>query len=134
LLLDYYLASRDVKTLDELKLLLVSDRIKATLPEGPLNHLMKVEASLPRKYASPDEAADILDTYYANFDSQDKPRASALRVVAGRSLMRQSYKPASQPHVAKFVSPVELGAANTPSKQPGRGARADNVSAGKACF
>jgi hypothetical protein len=42
LLLDYYLAIREVKTLDELKLLLVSDRIKATLPEGPLNHLLKV--------------------------------------------------------------------------------------------
>jgi hypothetical protein len=115
LLLDYYLASRDVKTLDELKLLLVSDRIKATLHEGSLNHLLKVEASLPRIYASPDGAADILDTYYANFDSREKPRASALGVVADRSLMRQSNKPASQPHVAKFVSPVELGAASTPS-------------------
>jgi hypothetical protein len=87
-LLDYYLASRVVKTLDELKLFLVSDRIKATLPEGPLNHLLKVEASLPRKYASHDEAADILDTYYANFDSRDKPKASALGVAVGHSLMR----------------------------------------------
>jgi hypothetical protein len=33
-----------------------------TLPEGSLNHLLKVETSLPRKYASPDKAADVLDT------------------------------------------------------------------------
>jgi hypothetical protein len=44
LLLDYYLSSRKVKTFDELKQLLISDRVKATLPEGPLNHLLKVEA------------------------------------------------------------------------------------------
>ena len=78
MLLDYYLASRKVTNLNEFKELVVSDRVKSALPEGPLNHLLKVEASLTRKYATPDEMADILDTYYANYDFKDRPRASAL--------------------------------------------------------
>jgi hypothetical protein len=53
----------------------------------------------------------MLDTHYASFNLRDKPRASALGVVAGCSVIRQSYKPAFQPHVAKSVSPVEIGAA-----------------------
>jgi hypothetical protein len=35
---------------------------------------MKVEIGLPRKYASPDKAADMLDTYYANYDLRDQPQ------------------------------------------------------------
>ena len=134
LLLDYYLSSRKVSTFDGLKQLLISDRVKATLPEGPLNHLIKFEASLDRKYALPDEAAEVLDTYCANYDSRDRPRASALGTMAGRSAMKPGGKPAFQSAPKTTMSSAH-GATDLQTKQPGQGAKAVSVPvAGKACY
>jgi hypothetical protein len=123
LLLDYYLSSRKVKTFDELKQLLISDRVKATLPEGPLNHLLKVEASLPRKYALPDEAAEALDTYYANYDSRDRPRVSAIGMMAGRATVKPGNKPVFPSASKTTMSPAREAATGSQLKQPGLGAK-----------
>jgi hypothetical protein len=117
LLLHYYLLSRKVKTFDELEQLVISDRVKETLPEGPLNHLITIEASLPRKYALPDEAADVLDTYCANYDLRDRPRASALGTVAGRSAMKPGSKPVFQSAPKLTMSP-DQGATGMQFKHP----------------
>jgi hypothetical protein len=113
--------------LDERKQLLISIRAKATLPERPLNHVLKLETSLPRKHALPDQAADILGTYYANYDSRDRPRVSPLGLVVGRSAMKQSGNPTASSQGAKSAHSPSQGATGHSVKQPGQGAPLRNV-------
>jgi hypothetical protein len=72
--------SRKITSLDELKQLVVSNRVEVSLSEGPSSHLLRVEATLSKKYA----ATEILDTYYANCDAPGHPRASAFGMVLRR--------------------------------------------------
>jgi hypothetical protein len=78
MLLDYYLSSRNITSVVELKQLLISDRVKTVLPDCMVNHVLRNELSLPRTYATPDELADMLDKYCANFDHTGRPRVSAI--------------------------------------------------------
>ena len=48
LLLNYYLTSRKVTTFDELRDLLICDRVKSVLSEGSLSHVLSVETTLPK--------------------------------------------------------------------------------------
>jgi hypothetical protein len=128
LLLDYYLSSRKVKTFGELKQLLICDRLKATLPEEPLNHLLKVEVSLPHKYALPDEAAEALDTYCANYDSRDRPRAPGIGMMTGRAAVKPGGKPVFLSASKTTMSPAREAATGSQFKQPGLGAKANSVS------
>ena len=57
---------------------MICDRIKSTLPEGALNHVVRTEANLPEQWCRKDSLCDTLDTYYAVYDKFDKPKASAL--------------------------------------------------------
>ena len=77
-LLKYYVESRHVDDFDSLLQLLICDRIKFTLPEGALNHVVRTEANLPEQWCRKDSLCDTLDTYYAVYDKFDKPKASAL--------------------------------------------------------
>jgi len=77
-LLKYYVESRHVDDFDSLLQLLICDRIKSTLPEGALNHVVRTEANLPEQWCRKDSLCDTLDTYYAVYDKFDKPKASAL--------------------------------------------------------
>jgi hypothetical protein len=65
-LLQYYLDSRKVKTFKDLFSLIVSDRIKSTLAEGCLNHVLSVESNTDGGWLSYDKLSDVIDTYYAN--------------------------------------------------------------------
>jgi hypothetical protein len=78
ILLSYYLDSRKVKDFESLVQLIVCDRIKSVLPEGALSHLLRYEATLSDQWATRDQLADVLDTYQANYDRFDKPKAMAL--------------------------------------------------------
>jgi hypothetical protein len=78
MLLRYYLKSRNVTDFETLFQLLVCDKVKASLSENVLSHVLRNEVILPDQWADVNELADILDTYCANYDRCDKPKASAL--------------------------------------------------------
>ena len=63
-LLSYYLSSRGVnEDFDRLCDLLVSDRLKSTLPYGPLNYVLSIEGD---DWFAPDRVAYIADTFVNN--------------------------------------------------------------------
>ena len=84
-LLAYYLDSRKVDTFEGLCELIVVDRVKTTLSEGALGHLLRFEATLETQWADGTQLADVLDTYAANYDKHDKPKASGLGVSVVRN-------------------------------------------------
>ena len=90
-LLSHYLDSRQVNDFEGLLQLLVCDRVKSVLSENLLSHVLRCEATVKNQWADCNMLADILDTYCANYDRFDKPKASALG--AG---LRQFAKPKSQ--------------------------------------
>jgi len=90
-ILDAYLNSRHVdRDYDSLTQLLVCDRIKSTLPEGCLKHILAIESSTESGWLKVHELAEAVDLYFANsWQHGDRPRAGALgipsstRVVGG---------------------------------------------------
>ena len=133
MLLDYYLSSRKITTLDELKQLLVSDRVKVSLTEGPLSHLLRVEATLAKKYATPDEAAEILDTYCSNYDARDHPRASALGMATRRMV---NHKPDHMTVGLSSTAPSVHPSKGNFSIKPSTSVKLESVKtvSGKSCF
>jgi len=93
ILLDQYLISRKVKDLQDIKDLLISDRIKCSLSEQPLSHLLRAE-STKEDFARPDFICDLLDNYLATHDKDDKPIASALSMLAPITKRANQVKPA----------------------------------------
>src|SRR5664279_5227255 len=83
-LLQYYMRSRGVIDFETVCQLLVADRIKTSLNESVLKHVLSTESTDDSKWLRPDALSDVLDTYYANFQVNDKPRASAIGVNAPR--------------------------------------------------
>jgi len=73
-------SSRYVKDLNTLCSLLISDRVKTTLSESSLSHVLRVETTWENTWAKPDDLAEILDVYFANCDSNERPRAGAVGV------------------------------------------------------
>jgi len=72
-LLTYYVRSREVnEEYDALFSLLVADRIKATLPETCLNHILTVEGN---SWLKCDELANTIDIYFAN---DGRPKSGSL--------------------------------------------------------
>jgi hypothetical protein len=87
---EYYLDSRRVgKNFDRLKSLLVCDRIKATLSEGCLRHVISVESASTDGFLTHDRLCDVIDVYRANHIA-DRPIANTM----GQSLAMPS--PANQ--------------------------------------
>ena len=85
--------------------LLVSDRIKSTLPVACLNYVLSVEATKDEGWLSPHDLAETIDKYFANRGPQgDRPKAGAIGM--------------STP-VAKLYGPVPSG----PSMSSGRFSR-----------
>ena len=75
ILLDQYLLSRKVKDLKDVKDLLISDRIKCSLSEQPLSHLLRAE-SMKDEFARPEFICDLLDNYLATHSQDGRPIAS----------------------------------------------------------
>jgi hypothetical protein len=86
LMIDYYLFSRKVTKFEELRDLLIFDRVKSVLSEGSLSHVLRAENTFSKAWAPPNDLAQMLDVYYANYDKHEKPKASA---IGGSS--RQSF-------------------------------------------
>jgi hypothetical protein len=80
-LLKYYLKSRKVSTFDKLSSLIVSDRIKSTLADDCLNHVLSVEATVDDGWLACDRLCDVIDTFYAN-RTKGRPNASAIGSVS----------------------------------------------------
>ncbi|HSN23885.1 MAG TPA: hypothetical protein VLS45_06910, partial [Methylomicrobium sp.] len=71
-LLTYYCNGRDVKCdFDTLFSLLVADRIKSTLPEACLNHILAAEGE---NWMKCDDLANAVDIYFANHSYDGRPK------------------------------------------------------------
>jgi len=71
-LLHYYLNSRKVDTFEQFVSLMITDRMKTTLSEDCLRHILSVEAGSENGWLEYDKLAVIVDTYYSNH-LRDKP-------------------------------------------------------------
>jgi hypothetical protein len=73
-LLTYYCQSRSVgNSFDKLFSLCVADKIKSTLSEACLDHILTVEGN---KWLQCDDLADTIDTYLANHTYEGRPKTS----------------------------------------------------------
>ena len=118
ILLDQYLSSRKVKDQKDVKDLLISDRIKCSLSEQPLSHLLRAESTRD-EFARPDFIRDLLDNYLATHGKDDKPVASALGMGVPRSARANQPRPAQRPQRVDYKSPnnaTELSKGVTPAK------------------
>ena len=64
--------------------LLIADRIKTSLSESALKHVLTIESASNDDWLHPDVLCNVLDVYYANYDLDDRPRASAIGVTNNR--------------------------------------------------
>jgi len=71
-LLHYYLNSRKVDTFEKFASLMITDRMKTTLSEDCLRHILCVEAGSENGWLEYDKLAVIVDKYYSNH-VRDKP-------------------------------------------------------------
>jgi hypothetical protein len=131
MLLDYYLNSRNVTSIVELKELLVCDRVKTVLSESMVNRVLRSEISLPRTYASPNELADILDKYCANFDQNGRPRVSAIGLGVKRHTPNQGIAVAQHQSLPFYPSTSK---SQTKNSQPALATATPVVAPGRRCF
>ena len=101
-LLQFYTRSRKVDDFESLCRLLIADRVKVSLTESALKHVITVESTSTDKWLRPDVLSDILDTYYANYQFNDKPRVSAIGSV-GLSQSHTPYVKTKQGQVSETV-------------------------------
>jgi transposase InsO family protein len=87
-LLEYYLRSRKIKDTNDpsyarLISLLVSDRIKSTLPDHVMKHILAIEANNADGWLSHTELSEAIDLYMANHWFDGKPRGGAFGSSSG---------------------------------------------------
>jgi len=75
-LLTYYLSSRDVKDFDSFRNLVISDRLKASLPQGPLNYVLSLEG---QGWFDPDKVASLADIFVNNRGPSGSQKAPEVR-------------------------------------------------------
>ena len=76
-LLEYYCRSRSVENkFERLFSLLVSDRIKAVLPQSCLNFILSAEVADPSLAYRGDKIANMADTYHATHTFDGKPKVA----------------------------------------------------------
>jgi hypothetical protein len=90
-LLEYYLKSRNIETstdpsYERLISLLLCDRIKTSLPDHVLKHILAIEATQKDGWLQHDALADAIDLYMANHWHDGRPKTSAVST-------QSSYKP-----------------------------------------
>ena len=83
-ILDAYLDSRHInQSYEKLTSLLVCDKIKNTLPDGCLKHILAIESSKPDGWLQVHDLAEAVDLYFANrWQHNDRPRVGALGIPA----------------------------------------------------
>ena len=85
-LLTMYVEARKVDSFDGLISLIICDRVKATLSDSCLRHVLSVEAGTSRGWLDVDALSDCIDLYRANHTDADRPRAHAIGTASGTSL------------------------------------------------
>ena len=117
-LLTYYLSSRDVNDLDTLCKLLVSDKLKTTLPPGILNYVLSLEGD---EWFEASRVAGLADTYAANHDSRSgQSQPSGQKSFNGNSARHAPYHPRDT-NVSLSPRTYGRGRGNYGPSQPGRG-------------
>ena len=93
--------------------------MKASLAENVLSHVLRSEVTLDTQWADVNKLADILDTYHANYDRFDKPKASALGAVANTSRGGQ-YNTANKNFYPRDKSVSSVSVANAAKPDAGK--------------
>src|SRR5208282_1864260 len=83
-LLHYYLKSRKVEDLEGVTNLLIADRIKTSLSESALKHMLTIESASNEDWLIPNDLCNVLDIYYLNYNLDDRQRASSIGVTNTR--------------------------------------------------
>lgn len=96
-LLIYYVENREVDSFDMLIDLLVCDRVKATLPEGALRHVLGLETKSKGNWLRLPHLVESLDLYYdTHLGGGDKPRYVSTAVSGVNSFAKFGSKNAHQ--------------------------------------
>jgi hypothetical protein len=115
LFLGHYLESRKVDSLESLIELLLCDRVKASLSEAALNHVLRCEASLPDSWTRCEQLSDILDVYYASYDQHDRLNVSTICGNVANSRSNQSATQRTQFSQRNFASQQPFSRSFAPS-------------------
>src|SRR5208282_4067661 len=83
-LLQYYIKSRKVEDLEGVTNLLIADRIKTSLSESAVKHVLTIESASYEDWLNPNDLCNVLDIYYSNYNLDDRPRASSIGVTNTR--------------------------------------------------
>ena len=113
-LIDGYVEACKVTTLDELRNLLVADRLKVALKPDILKYVLSVEAKSDRGWIDPYELADLVDDYVANYHDSVSPRSGAL--TGKNSKFKAPFM--SKPQANSQVSPVVQDSGQNSSPAP----------------
>ena len=92
-LLNYYLESRHVDDFDGLFELLICDRIKSSLSEACLRHVLSVENATERGWLDVDDLSDAIDKYSVCHNNNNRPQAFAI----GQNAIRAGTMPYKPP-------------------------------------
>jgi len=112
--------------------LFVCDRIKSTLHEGYLRHILAIESSKETGWLPVHRLAEAVDVYFANrWQHGDKPRASALGIPASTKPVG-AVGTTNQPLAVPFVRPIERLTSNNKPINVKAGSR--NVDFVRRCF
>jgi len=132
-ILDAYLDSRKVnESYQKVTELLVCDRIKSTLPEGCLRHILPIESSKETGWLPVHELAEAVDVYFANrWQHGDKPRAGALGIPASTKPVG-AVGTTNRPVVMPFFRPIDSPTSNNKRINVKAGSR--NVDFVRRCF
>jgi len=80
-LIDGYIEARKVNQLDELRNLLVSDRLKIALKPAVLRYVLSVEAKSDKGWLEPYVLAEVVDDYITNYHDPVAPKSGVLGMV-----------------------------------------------------
>ena len=73
-MLSYYIASKNVKTIDDLKSLLIADHIKDMISPDCFQQILAVKNTEKKGWLTHNKLAEVIDKYLASHGFEDKPQ------------------------------------------------------------
>ena len=104
-LLSYYLDSRKVRKFDELRELLLCDRLKSVLSENCLKYVLSIESGLDKGWLPLKDLTEYVDRFVASKGDSVKPKAFAIGQTPTKLF---------KPNNDKFGDKLGVGLAYTP--------------------